>query len=160
MLKLAAIGVWVILVTAGATYGAVYFASVSNTEASAEETDLGVEEFKSEMMSIPVMHNGDVTGYLILQLSFAADRRLLEERKLDPLPFMQDAAFRVIFAGSDIDVRRIRGRQLESLTAEIAKEANARIGAELVRHVLLQQLNFVKKDDIRTNWISKDNGGE
>ncbi len=160
MLKLAAIGVWVILVTAGATYGSVYLAGSGGKEAAAEETDLGVEEFKSEMMSIPVMRDGDVSGYLILQLSFAADRRLLEERKLDPLPFMQDAAFRVIFAGTDIDVRRMKSANLETLTAAIAREANARIGGELVRHVLLQQLNFVKKDDIRTNWISKENAGE
>ena len=160
MLKLAAIGVWVILVTAAATYGSVYLASNSGERAGTEEADLGVEELKSEMTSIPVMRNGDVSGYVILQLSFAADRRLLEERKLDPLPFMKDAAFRVIFAATDVDFQRLKGGDLENLTGAIVKEANAKIGAELVRHVLLQQLNFVNKDDIRTNWIDEGNAGE
>lgn len=160
MLKLAAIGVWVILVTAGATYGSVYLASSGGAEAGAEEADLGVEELKSEMTSIPVMRNGDVSGYVILQLSFAADRKLLEEGKFDPLPFMKDAAFRVIFAETDVDFRRLKSGDLEELTAAIVKEANARIGAELVRHVLLQQVNFVEKDDIRTNWIADGKAGE
>ncbi|MCA3575473.1 MAG: hypothetical protein IOC86_16260 [Aestuariivirga sp.] len=160
MLKLAAIGAWVILVTAGATYGSVYLATSSTTTEAGEEPDLGVEELKSEMTSIPVMRDGEVIGYLILQLSFAADRRLLAERKLDPLPFMMDAAFRVGLGATDIDFRRLRRTDLDALTTAIAAEANARIGADLVRHVLLQQLNFVRKEDIRTNWIANENAGE
>lgn len=112
------------------------------------------------MTSVPIMRNGEVIGYLILQLSFAADRRLLEERKLDPLPFMVDAAFRVIFGSTDIDFRRLRAKELEELTAAIASEANKRIGSDLIRHVLLQQLNFVRREDIRTNWIGNGNGAE
>lgn len=160
MLKLVAVGIWVILVTAGATYGSVYLANSSAGVSTTEEADLGVEELKSEMTSIPVMRDGDVVGYLILQLSFAADRRLLAERKLDPLPFMMDAAFRIIFTNSDVDFRRLRSKDLEELTTAIAAEANKRIGGELVRHVLLQQLNFVKKEDIRTNWIANGSAGE
>ena len=160
MLKLVAIGVWLIIVTAGATFGSVYLANAPEEEAAAAEPDLGVEELKSEMTSVPVMRNGDITGYLILQLSFAADRRLLEQRKLDPLPFLQDAAFRVVFASTEVDFPRMRPKDIDELTTAIAKEANARIGAELVRNVLVQQLNFVKKEDIRTNWIGQGDGGQ
>ena len=160
MLKLVAIGVWVIAVTAGATFGSVYLADSGETATSAEEPELGVEELKSEMTSVPIMRNGDITGYLILQLSFAADRRLLAERKLDPLPYLMDAAFRVIFARTDVDFRRLRSKDLDEVTSAIAVEANTRLGVDLVRHVLLQQVNFVKKEDIRTNWISNGNGPE
>lgn len=155
MLKLVAIGVWVILVTAGATYGSVYFSSTQKDD-DAAGPDLGFEQLSSEMTSIPVMRNGDITGYLILQLSFSADRRLLEEKKIDPMPFMMDAAFRAIFANPDVDFRRLRSDDIDMLTGMIAQMANERIGSELVRHVLLQQLNFVKKEDIRTNWIGND----
>jgi len=153
VLKLVAIGVWVILICAGATFGSAYFSGNGEAEKTPEESDLGLEELKSEMTSIPVMRNGDVVGYVILQLSFAADRGILEKVKLDPLPFINDAAFRVIFASTDIEFRRLRRENIDALTVAIAKEANARIGAELVRHVLVQQVNFVNKEDIRTNWI-------
>lgn len=155
MLKLVAIGVWVILVTAGATYGSVYFSSRQIEEASADP-DQGFEQLSSEMTSVPVMRNGDITGYLIIQFSFSADRRILEEKKIDPMPFMMDAAFRAIFANTDVDFRRLRDDDIDMLTELIAKKANERMGFELVRQVLLQQLNFVKKEDIRTNWIGND----
>lgn len=160
MLKLVAIGVWVILVTSAATFGSVYFTSSSARDSATGEPGLGLEELTSEMTSIPVMRSGDVIGYLILQLSFSADRRVLAERKLDPLPFMMDAVFRVVFASTDVDFQRLRKSDLEDLTSAIAAEANARIGSRLVQHVLLQQLNFVRKEDIRTNWISNGSSGE
>jgi hypothetical protein len=160
MLKLVAIGVWVILVTAGATYGSVYLASNSANGTASAEPDLGVEELKSEMTSVPIMRDGDVSGYLILQLSFAVDRGLLAEQKLDPLPFLVDAAFRVVFSRTEVDFRRLKSKDLEEITAAIAAESNARIGADLVRHVLLQQVNYVRKEDIRTNWIGNGDGSE
>ena len=159
MLKLVAVGMWVILVTAGATFASVYLGSSKSGE-DKEKVDAGAEELTSEMTSIPVMRNGDIEGYLILQLSFSADKALLEEKKLDPMPFLKDAAFRVIFTSTDLDFRRLKKEQLDRLTADVAKEANARIGAELVRNVLLQQFNFVKKDDIRTNWVGGGSGSE
>lgn len=159
MLKLVAIGLWIILVTAGATVTSVQLAS-SSDGAAGEMEDLGIEKLTSELMSIPVLRAGDVSGYLILQIAFAADRARLEHMKLDPVPFLKDAAFRVVFTRTDVDVRRLRPGDLDSLTAAIAKEANGRLGEELVRDVLLQQVNYVKKEDIRTNWIGADNAGE
>jgi len=38
----------------------------------------------------------------------------------------------------------------------VKAEANKRLGGGMVHQVLIQQLNFVRKDDIRTNWV-KDN---
>ena len=155
MLKMALLGVWVILVTAGATFGSIYLTSASGGSAADHAEDLGVEQLKAEMTSVPLIRGGEVVGYLIIQLSFAADRRVLAEKMLEPTPYLNDAAFRVIFASTDIDFQRIRSSDLNKLTTAIATEANTRIGGELVREVLIQQLNFVKREDIRTNWINK-----
>jgi hypothetical protein len=106
------------------------------------------------MTSVPMIRGGDVVGYVIIQLSFEADRRLLAEKKLEPGPYLNDAAFRVIFSSTDIDFRRLRADDLDNLTTNVAAEANKRIGADLVRHVLIQQLNFVRREEIRTNWIA------
>jgi hypothetical protein len=157
MLKFAVLGLWVILVTAGSTFGSVYLRNASPaTEANAPE-DLGVEEVKAEMTSVPLVRGGAIVGYLIIQLSFQADRRLLEENKIEPKPYLNDAAFRVIFASTDIDFQRLRAKDLARLTDAIAEEANARLGMKLIRQVLIAQLNYVRKEDIRTNWIGQGN---
>ncbi|MCA3561386.1 MAG: hypothetical protein IOC82_10220 [Aestuariivirga sp.] len=152
MLKLVAIGVWVILVTAGATFASVYLGQPAAESSSAE--DQGVEQLMSELISVPVIRGGDVVGYVILQLSFVADRALLAQEKLDPIPYIKDSSFRVIFTSFDVDFRRLKPEDLDKLTDTIAREANKRLGMELVRQVLLQQLNYVKKEDIRTNWTN------
>lgn len=154
MLRLVAIGIWIILVTASATFAAVYLGKPGNP--SSQQEDLEVEEMKSELTSVPVMRGGEVAGYLILQLSFAADRALLGQKKLDPLPYIRDSVFRVVFTASDIDFRRLKPGDLDRLTDLIIREANRRLGMELVRQVLFQQFNYVKKEDIRTNWITSE----
>lgn len=156
MLKLVILGIWVIAVTAAATFGSVQLKSMASGSSAGQEEDLGVEELKAEMTSVPMIRGGAIVGYLIIQLSFQADRRIMAEKHLEPLPYINDAAFRAIFASTDVDFRRLRGSDLDRLTAAIAKEANSRIGSELVRQVLIQQLNFVPKEDIRTNWIGND----
>lgn len=150
MLKLVAVGIWVIFVTAGATLASIYVGKPSNSH---QTEDLGVEQLTSELTSIPIIRGDDVSGYVILQLSFAADRAMLEHKKLDPLPYIRDSAFRVIFTANDVDFRHLKADDLDHLTAAITKEANGRLGMDLVRQVLFQQLNFVRKEDIRTNWI-------
>jgi hypothetical protein len=158
VLKFVLVGVWVIIATAASTFASVYLKPDPEAADNDVPGDQGVEELKSEMTSIPMIRGGEVVGYIILQLSYGADRRVLSEVKLEPGPYLNDAAFRVIFASTDIDFRRLRGSDLDRLTEAVATEANKRIGAELVRHVLIQQLNFVRKDDIRTNWIGKGSG--
>lgn len=159
MLKLILVGIWVILVTAGATFASVYI-SPSDQSESTDLEDHDLETLASELASIPIIRGGDVVGYVILQLSFGADKAALESRKLDPMPYIKDSAFRVVFTSSDIDFRRLKAGDLDALTDRIAREANMRLGADVVRHVLFQQLNYVKKEDIRTNWISGEHGSE
>ena len=159
MLKLAAIGVWVILVTAGATFASVYFGQ-SGSGDKISGSDLGVEEVTSELTSIPVIRGGDVQGYVILQLSFAADKAVLEQKKIEPLPYLKDAAFRVIFTSDDIDFRHLKAGDLDRLTDKIMQVANHRLGSPLVRQVLFQQMNYVRKEDIRTNWIGTGNAAQ
>ncbi|MFM8747608.1 MAG: hypothetical protein ACKOED_13240 [Aestuariivirga sp.] len=159
MLKLVGIGIWVILVTASATFASVFLSSGQDST-NQEVTDLGVEQISTDMISIPVIREGDVTGYLVMQLSFAADKATLEEKKTDPVPFLKDAAFRTIFVDANLDVRRLKKKDLDALTAAIIQEANERLGNELVRDVLFEQISYVKKEDIRNNAaINNENGG-
>lgn len=156
MLKLVLVGVWVAMVTAASVYVSAGFLNATATEGDeVAAEDLGVEELKTEMTSVPMIRGGEILGYVVIQLSFAADRAKLQALKLEPQPFLVDAAFRTVFASPQVDFRRIRSGDLDLLTKEIARQANSRLGEDLVRSVLIQQLNYVRREDIRTNWIGK-----
>lgn len=157
MLKLVLVGIWIAMVTAGAAVLSARYLTGAGEAGGIEgaSADMEIEEIKTEMTSVPMVRGGEVLGYVIIQLSFAADKAKLAQMKLEPAPFMTDAAFRAIYANEQVDFRRLRRSDLDSLTTMIAQEANARMGADIVRQVLIQQLNFVKREDIRTNWIGR-----
>ena len=155
MLRLAAIGIWVILVTAGATFASVFFSFLGD-DPEEKRPAIGIENLSTDMMSIPVIRDGDVAGYMVVQLSFAADRAVLEEGKSDPLPFLKDAAFRTMFSDPGMDVRRLRKKDLDALTAAIAQEANHRLGKEVILNVLFREINYIRKEDIRNNTANND----
>jgi hypothetical protein len=152
MLKLVLIGIWVTLVTAGSTYAANYF-FVQSSVSEAALPDLGVDKFSTDLMSVPVIRDGDVEGYLIMELVFMVDRAFIEEKKIDPLPFLKDSAFQAIFSGETLDARRLKKGDINNVSAAILSEANRQLGADVVRNVLLQQINYVKSEDIRANLI-------
>jgi hypothetical protein len=158
MLKLVLIGIWTVLVTAGSTYAASFFGLVGQAGDS-QLPDQGLDKYTSDLMSVPIIRGGDVEGYLIIELAFMADKALVEEKKIDPQPFMKDAAFQEIFTAETFDVRRLKKPDVENLAKAIAAEANRQLGAEIVKDVLLQQVNYVRREDIRTNWIGGPKSG-
>lgn len=158
MLRLVLLGLWVIATTLAAAYGAVLLGQADSLPEEATSEDLGTTDMRTELTAVPILRGGEVTGYVIIQLSFQADNRIVREVPVEPHPYLIDAAIRVILSATDIDFRRLRGSELDRLTAAIAHEANTRIGQQLVRTVLVQQLNFVGRDEIRTNWIRPSDG--
>ena len=155
MLKLIAIGLWVAGVTATAAYVSAGYMTGGSHQSAGPEDYKGLEQLKTEMTSVPMIRGGVITGYVVIQLTFAADIGKLEELKLEPQPFLVDAAFRAIYDSPETNFAKLKPADIDKLTAKIAAEANRRIGTELVKHVLIQQLNYVRKEDIRTNWIKE-----
>jgi hypothetical protein len=154
MLKLVLVGVWVAIVTAGAAYLSATLQATPGATAD-KEAFQGIESISTEMTSVPMVRGGTVVGYVIIQLNFAADHAKLQALQLEPKPFLIDAAFRVIYA-NPADFTRLRAADIDALTAAIAVEANRRMGGEVVKQVLIQQLNYVRKEDIRTHWIKPE----
>lgn len=154
MLKLVFIGIWVALVTAGAAYFSAGFMAQPAATAAAEDV-VELEQVETEMTSVPMLRGGVVLGYVIIQLNYAVDKAKLEAMHVEPGPFLTDAAFRAVFQSPEADFARLRASDIDALTEAIKVEANKRLGGEIVHQVLLQQLNFVRRDDIRTHWIKE-----
>lgn len=155
MLKSVLMGVWVVAVTAGATYLSATMQLTSGGDLAASAESPGLEDVSTDMISVPMVRGGSIIGYVIVQLSFEADRELLEKLKVEPKPFLVDAAFRSIYSNTESDFTKLKADDIDALTQTIAKAANKRIGGDLVKQVLIQQLNYVRKEDIRTHWIKE-----
>ena len=68
---------------------------------------------------------------------------------MKPDLFVVDEAFQLIFSGEMIDFRQFKKQDLPALGKKIAENVNKRLGVHVVEDVLVQELNYVSKDNVR-----------
>jgi hypothetical protein len=101
------------------------------------------------MISVPVVADGGIRGYVVAQFAFTAPARLMKQLSVKPDLYVLDEAFQLIFSGELIDFRQFKKQDLPSLGKKIAENVNSRLGVRVVEDVLVQELNYVPKDSVR-----------
>lgn len=151
MIKLVASGVWACMVTLAAAYAAVTWkAGYRAPESEPDKTATGALEYiKPRQISVPIIVDGALQGYVVAQFVFTLNSHVLKRLSIEAQAFLHDEAFRAIYAGENIDFRRLRKQDLPALSKKIAENVNKRFEADLVREVLIQELTYVPKDQIR-----------
>ena len=153
MIRLVLVGLWVLAVTIAAVHAGMAWRTPTGA-AAADPYMPGLDYVKTEPISVPVIADGAVAGYVVAQLVYTVDAEI--KRKL-PVPldvFLLDEAFRTIFADERIDFRHLERYDLGELTAAIAANVNARFTVALVREVLIGQVNFVSIEEVRNKMLS------
>jgi hypothetical protein len=149
MIKIIGVGLWVCLVTLAASYGAVYFSADKHVEV-AKDTPAGkLETIKTRMISVPIVGDGALHGYVMMQFVFTMDAAAAKSMRTAPELIFADEAFKTIYVTNTPDFRNFRKQDLQGLTKTITDSVNKRFGAALVQDVLIQELSFVPKDRLR-----------
>lgn len=153
MMKFLVAGLWAVAVALGGAYGGYQFVTRPPPVTNSEESHIA--QFRTEMTGVPILQGGQVTGYVIFQMAIEADTSKLPDPKMDPLPYFMDAAFRAIFENSDRGYSEVRPKDLDKISGDVVRIANARMGNDVVKDALIEQLNFIRRDEIRQNWFKK-----
>ena len=101
------------------------------------------------MISVPVVADGGIRGYVVAQFAFTASAKLMKHMSVKPDLYVLDEAFQLIFSGELIDFRQFKNQDLPSLGKKIAENVNKRLGVRVIEDVLVQELNYVPKDSVR-----------
>lgn len=151
MVKTILIAIWVCVVMAGSVYAAVMFGGggAPKQEATAEEFFGGLDYVKTDIISVPIISDGKIGGYVVAQFVFTVDGTILRKLSVPPNLFIVDEAFRALFAGEVIEFKNMKKYDLDGLKTNIAKNVNMRFKSELVRDVLIERLNFIPLDKVR-----------
>jgi flagellar basal body-associated protein FliL len=155
VIKTLLIGLWVCVVALGSSY---FFVQMNNSSAAhaPSEAEVEVIEFiKTDMVSVPVIREGKVQGYLVAQLSFAVNKTATKKLAFEPAPYLVDVAYRALYENSAIDFSQLQPQDLTLLAKKILEGANAKLGGEVVKDVLMNEINYVPRDEVRTNWVRK-----
>lgn len=147
MIKLILCGVWACAVTLVSCYAAVSWHS--RVPAPEHAALAGVETVRTRMISVPVVADGAIHGYVMAQFTFTVDSKIMKHLSVKPDLFLLDEAFKTIYAGETVDFRQFKKQDLPSLSKQIGEGVNQRLGVALVNDVLIQELNYIAKEHVR-----------
>jgi len=149
MIRNVVAGFWVCAVTLASCYAAVTW---SVGRAPTEETGQyeGLQYKKLPAMNIPIVAEGAVQGYVVANFVFTADAKTLREISVPPDSFLQNEMFRYIYGDDTLDFRRLSRYNVNGMISNVRERTNKRLGAEIIKEILIENFNFVDKSDIHS----------
>lgn len=138
-------GVWGVLVALGVVFAVIFLGSPQPPGAKQEAKEqLAVE--KTRVINVPMIANGAVQGFIVAQFAYTVDPKIAKTVNVQPDVFILDEAFRKIYTDDHLDFLHLEKYDLSALTKYLVQATNKRLGADLVRDVLVQDFSFVAKD--------------
>jgi hypothetical protein len=148
MIRLIGIGVWICLVTVAAAYVAGTWSLGRAGRAEARHgASVDLEHKKTAPISVPIIVNGAVEGYVTAQFTYVVDAKALTHMSISPDAFVIDEAFRALYT-EPFDFKHIEKFDLAALTKALVSRVNQRLGDDIVRDVLIGEFNYVPRDEI------------
>ena len=151
MIKLIMVGLWACVVTLGSCWAVASWtpSKAVDVEREPDKQTGGLEHIRTKMISVPIISEGAIQGYVIAQFIFSIEAKHLKQLSIKPEAILLDEAFKVIYAGETVDFRNIKKQDLAAMLKSISDGVNKRFGTPLVESVLIQELNYVSKAEAR-----------
>lgn len=150
MSRIFLIGLWVCVVTLLSAYGAAWWlvnGGVANPDA--DPTWEGLQYVKTEPINVPMIRDGKLMGYSVLELVFTADSTRLKEAPVPPDLFVTDEAFRTIYGDDSIDLDHIQRYDLKAFADGIRQRVNVRLKSDTLQEVLVDQISYFSRDAMK-----------
>ena len=154
MIKFVVAAIWI----AAVTVGSVWFSFNSQSAASSEEkVDLGyfggLDYVKTEMISVPVMKNQAIDGYFLARLVYTIEPEKAKALSLPADALLTDLVYTYLYANPQIDFVTRGNLDLDAMRNGIRDSVNAHVGDKLVHEVLIEQIDYLSKEEIRGNSV-------
>jgi hypothetical protein len=148
MIRMLAIALWA-SVLAVLTSGAATQWQASRLAAEKTEQSARAYEFrKTRVINVPIIADGSLLGYVIVQFLYSIDAKRAETLNVSPDAFLMDKAFRTLYGDPSLDFRHLEKYDMTGLTAELKKMLNEKLGEGMVADVLIQDFSYMPKDQI------------
>jgi len=149
MIRLVLAGLWVCILTAGTSYAVAYWKENGTALSAKDEYLEGLQHLKTRVLSVPMVENGAVQGYIVARFAYTVEAKTMHQLAVPPEPYVVDEAFRRIYADERLDFRKLARYDLSILTAAIKQRVNERMQAEIVQDVLIEDFNYVSREEFQ-----------
>jgi hypothetical protein len=160
MIKFIFAAVWLCAATVGAVVYSYQTSQARQNAAPAPTFFGGMSTLKTGIISVPVLQDGKVGGYFLARLSYTADPDILSGLTIPPETLLTDQIYTYLFANPQIDWADKKSIDLEAFKKGIREAVNKKIGKDLIHDVLIEQVDYLSKSEIRDNALRRRLGPE
>jgi hypothetical protein len=161
MIKFIAAALWIVAVTVGAVLYS--FQSPSEAAPPGEKPPAllgGLDYVKTDVISVPVLRDNEISGYFLGRFVYTIEPEDLAKLSVPAQTLITDEVYSHLFGNPRVDFTRIKTLDLDAFRASVRDAINKRIGEEIVQEVLIEQLDFLTKSEIRDNSMRRQIRGE
>ncbi|WP_299866126.1 hypothetical protein [uncultured Hoeflea sp.] len=151
MIKLLATGVWICAVALASVYFSVQTANKKEGADPDPAMFGGLETVRGEVTSIPVISGGAVKGYFLTRLSYTIDPSKAGALTIPVPDLVTDALYSALVGEQLIDFPNMTKFDLDGFKSHIRDTINERLGEQVFHDVIVEQIDFLSKEDIRSN---------
>jgi hypothetical protein len=155
MIKFIAAGLWLCAACVGALFYSFQLAGAQAGGPGGPAMLGGLDYVKTDVLSVPVVQHGGIVGYFLIRLVYTADPVELKRLSVPAETLLTDQVYTFLFANPGIDFTRIETIDLDGLRNNLRDSINKRVGEELIHDVMVEQLDFLSKQEIRDNTIRR-----
>ncbi|GGE19741.1 hypothetical protein GCM10011390_43730 [Aureimonas endophytica] len=155
MIKLLAIGLWVCVASLGASYVTASMQGPKVEEHKEPTYFNGLDWRKTESITVPILTSDKIAGYVLARFVYTIDGEIGNKLAVPPDSFILNDAFAAVYQTSGFDFQHPEKYDLEGLKKSIKETVNKRYGQELVHEVMVEQFDFLPKDDMAPKTASK-----
>lgn len=155
MIKFVAAAIWICLVSIGAVFYSFHAAGARDDAAAPLPMLGGLDYIKTEIVSVPVLRGARIEGYFLTRLVYTVEPARLAKLSVPAEALINDEVYSYIYGNPQLDFTQKETLDLDAFRRGVRDSINKRIGDNLVQDVLIEQVDFLSKDEIRDNTIRR-----
>lgn len=155
MIKFVAAAIWLCAVTIGAVFYSFQNAAAKIDAPAPPPLFGGLDYVKTEIVSVPVLRNGQIDGYFLTRLVYTVEPEKMARLSVPAEALIVDQVYSYVYGNPDLDFVSHETLDLDAFRAGIRSKINEKVGEDLVHEVLVEQVDFLSKEEIRDNTIRR-----
>jgi flagellar basal body-associated protein FliL len=156
MIKFIVAALWICAATAGAVFFSFQTSNASSKAAEEPNPAFGgLDYIKADIMSVPLIRDAGVHGYLLTQLVYTVDPKQLAKLSIPASAIITDEVYSYLYSHPQVDFTNKKAVDLDAFRNGIKDAINKRVNETLIHEVLVEQFDFLSKDEIRDNLIRR-----
>jgi hypothetical protein len=146
MIKTLLVAIWCCAALLGANFGATFVMKMQTRKDVAPE-NLAFETRKSRELSIPIIRDGGVKGYVVVQLNYVVDLEAAKKLQAPPEAFVVDETFQLVYGDEKIDFSHLDRLDLGRMTETLIQRVNTRLRTNVITDMGVISMNFLVNSD-------------